>query len=210
MIKIIYLHKGAQCVWGNPQVHNRIVNGLSIAGNNLFIASSYFHDIYNPLYPDDTNSIKVIKMDTSFNTLWDVNIGWEAHFIDPAVQATRDGGCLVSAMVWDADTMKHGAYIVLFKLDANGNVTGIQRIEDMAIHTLKPYPNPGSDYFYLDIPPGNFILQVINQEGKLLAEQSLTMGRNKIDMNHYSSGIYYLRLFNKQNRIAGFGKWIKR
>ncbi|MCF8328557.1 MAG: T9SS type A sorting domain-containing protein, partial [Bacteroidales bacterium] len=161
-------------------------------------------------FPSYTNKIIVRKADTSLNILWEKRLGWDAYYWHSDIYAIDDGGCLVLASVYDADTMFYQNDIVLFKLDSNGNVTGTHRIEDAGGQSLRTYPNPGEDYFNLDMPIGKGTLQVFNQNGQLLFKQPLTKGRNKIDMKPYASGIYYLRLTNEQNRNVGAGKWIKR
>ena len=77
---------------GHPQHRNYFLDGLSLHDNSLFIASSYFSDPTNLYYPQDTNRIKLIKMDTSLNIQWEKELGWDAYFIEVTVHATNDGG----------------------------------------------------------------------------------------------------------------------
>lgn len=194
---------------GHPHLRNYFLDGLSLHNNSLFIASSPVFDITNLYFPQDTNRIKLIKMDTSLNIHWEKEIGWDAYFIRVAVHATKDGGCLVSASVYDKDTMNQRHDIVLFKLDANGNVTGTHRIENAAPSALNAYPNPGRDHFYVEGVNGS-ALNVYSQSGKKLFEQELHTGRSKVEMGKYPSGVYILRLVDKEGRPLASGKWIKR
>lgn len=193
---------------GHPHLRNYFLDGLSLHNNSLFIASSPVFDIFNLNFPQDTNRIKIIKMDTLLNIHWEKEIGWDAYFIRVAVHATKDGGCLVSGSVYDKDTMNQRHDIVLFKLDANGNVTGTHRIENAGGSFLNVYPNPGKDHFYVEGVHGS-ALQVYSQNGKKLFEQHLNTGRSKVEMGKYPSGVYLLRLVDKQGRPLASGKWIK-
>ena len=196
---------------GHPQHRNYFLDGLSLHNNSLFIASNSLPDLSNLYFPKDTNRIKLIKMDTSLNIQWEKELGWDAYFTMSTVHATNDGGCLVSASVYDKDTMNQRHDIVLFKLDADGNVTNTHRIEDAAGQSLSVYPNPGDDYFSFNLPIGKATLQVFNQNGKLLFDQPLTgKGSQKIDMKQYASGVYFLRLIDEKQQIVGTAKWIKR
>ena len=197
--------------FGESNYYDRPLNGLSKYDNNLFISGTYFPSLTIADFSNDTNGIRIIKMDTAFNVHWEREIDRNAWFLYSAVYATKDGGCLVAAPVYDADTMNFHHDIVLFKIDANGNITGTHRIEDAAGQSLSVYPNPGDDYFSFNLPIGKATLQVFNQNGKLLFDQPLTgKGSQKIDMKQYASGVYFLRLIDDKQRIVGTAKWIKR
>ncbi len=106
--------------------------------------------------------------------------------------------------------------LILICLQGQNNSSSFVKTYDSAVvnYPINLVEGHDNDMFLCgtqgqNVPAGKFYFQIISQHGKVLNEQPLTKERNKIDMTIYSSGIYFLRLTNKQNRIVGSGKWIK-
>jgi hypothetical protein len=199
----VYFHQE----YGDPNMID-ISDEVAISNDAIFIQGHVVNEPSNPLFPAGDNKIFIEKRDTSFNLLWNKEIGWDAYFFVRGVKGTDDGGCIILSSVYDKDTMSQQHDIVLFKLDANGNVTGTHRIENAAVSVLNAYPNPGKDHFYVEGVNGS-VLQVYSPNGKRLFEQQLNIGRNKVEMGKYPSGVYILRLFDERGRLLASGKWIK-
>jgi hypothetical protein len=70
----------------------------------------------------------------------------------------------------------------------------VSGIFDNAISNLKLYPNPTTDYIYIDGLTGKTILTVFDVTGRSI---STPIDRNKIDVSVLPSGLYYLQLQNK-------------
>lgn len=105
-------------------------------------------------------------------------------------------------------------YVCLSVANASGtdifcdsvSVTGITSIEETGKETsLSVYPNPGTDYLYIEIPAATFV-QVFDAWGKLLQTSSLEKislsGVAKISIEELPCGNYLL-LLHDGRKIAG-------
>ena len=62
------------------------------------------------------------------------------------------------------------------------------------------YPNPTERYLTIDFSKNqqNYIIEVRNNIGQLLIQKESYSAKEKIDLNLLSSGIYYLKVYNKE------------
>lgn len=98
--------------------------------------------------------------------------------------------------------------------DDTGGDNNYTIIKEMAAtHPLKCYPNPATDYIYIE--PGMetnslVILQVYDVNGKLLHQGKTTAGMQlKVDVQSLVPGIYFISLFSNTNEILGSTKFNK-
>jgi len=100
---------------------------------------------------------------------------------------------------------------IFYKTDTglNGIISqGVQQASEISVITKNKekmlidfsiYPNPTSDMLILDIPDNcaDPAYQIYDVHGSLLENKKAVAGKNKINMNAYSKGIYYLKVENK-------------
>ena len=68
-------------------------------------------------------------------------------------------------------------------------------VEDLPIMHLNIYPNPAVDVLYVDSDiQADFILFDIS--GRVLLQQKLSAGGNRIDISGFDSGVYIMKVFN--------------
>lgn len=60
-------------------------------------------------------------------------------------------------------------------------------------------PNPGSGWFYLDLPEGTYEAQVINQLGQLVLQQKINGTGSSFELSALPAGIYYLKVTERHN-----------
>jgi hypothetical protein len=180
---------------------------MDIADEYIFI-SSYPVDLFDMYFPIVDNKIFVQKMDTAFNVIWEKHIGWDAYFMQSAIKATPDGGCLVLGSVYDKDTMNQRHDVVVFKLDSNGNITGISNIGKMKTE-VSVFPNPGHDHFMLEATRAMQAIKIYDQQGRRVKNLSLNEGTNRIDMDDVPSGIYFIQVISGSGDAMAIKKWVK-
>ncbi|CAG0982549.1 MAG: DUF4465 domain-containing protein [Bacteroidetes bacterium] len=62
------------------------------------------------------------------------------------------------------------------------------------------FPNPVTDYLTIDLPQKTkFILQILNNEGKLIYEEKIEGKGATVYLNKLNSGLYFLKIFNGEN-----------
>ncbi len=61
------------------------------------------------------------------------------------------------------------------------------------------YPNPNDGSFYLDVNSGSGIT-VTDILGKIILEEKLIAGKNKIDLRNEPLGIYFVKVVNQNSQ----------
>ncbi|MFT4678031.1 MAG: hypothetical protein ACI84C_001472 [Flavobacteriales bacterium] len=85
------------------------------------------------------------------------------------------------------------------KNQAGGNDSGEE--EDMGTFIRKVHPNPADKYFEIDLrSTGDFIVQVIDIEGIIAAESSMTSNEMSIDCSAFAEGDYNVVIRNASDK----------
>ncbi len=78
---------------------------------------------------------------------------------------------------------------------------------------MKLYPNPTSKYLYLEIkddkPIQSMHLFLININGKVLLDKMINQSLSEIDLSIYPSGIYFIKISEKENKNTETYKILK-
>ena len=115
---------------------------------------------------------------------------------------------IASTTNFDPANANNGSNIVTyFYTDGNGcsnsdsiniNVFFCEGINDpsSAFYNVHVYPVPAGNYVNIDLPKSSaeISMQIFNLEGKLMTEQILSGGANRINMQSISAGVYSLQL----------------
>lgn len=190
---------------------------------------SYDNSFY-PYYPLSVSAINQVLAVTGLSltgklTNQDVNLSWTTlteldadHF---EVERSEDGrtfekigevGALGNSAItrnYSYNDKKVAAPIIYYRIKEMDKDGKISFSNTIIIHTtqtfkgLKIYPNPVSDYFNVEFDhlAGNYSIQLINAEGKMLLEKEAWVGDGiqKVFINNINcaSGFYILRIINK-------------
>ncbi len=69
-----------------------------------------------------------------------------------------------------------------------------------AVRAIAVYPNPVSQYFMITSPHTNIDkVEIFNTNGQLVKTQKLENLNNRIMVDEFESGVYYLRIYNEGN-----------
>ena len=67
------------------------------------------------------------------------------------------------------------------------------------LKTISVYPNPTNNILNLTIDT-NAKVEIYNLLGKVIAIKNINVGNSKIDLSNYPSGMYLLKVINKNNQ----------
>ncbi len=129
------------------------------------------------------------------------------------MKATTDGGVILvgSQGKYRNYSLPLGRGAWMKKFDANGNSVGIQETNKKSWE-ITVFPNPSQGDFKIEIN-GNaqkINLKLFDMQGrKVKAFNNLISGMNHINMYDLSQGIYIWKL-EKEGKIIGSGKWVKK
>ena len=82
--------------------------------------------------------------------------------------------------------------------------------EQEAILSIAVYPNPVSQYFMITSPHTSVdLVEIYSTNGQLIKTQKLDEVNNKIYVDNFETGVYYLRIYN-ENQLLKSDKIIKK
>jgi hypothetical protein len=156
-----------------------------------------------------TNHIRITKLDSDLNVIWEKFYGGDANYFCWTLKATEDGGCIALATRFDfmndPDPNHLGTYIL--KLGPDGILTGIDDIK-FEVKEVLVYPNPGRE---LNIATGfnNYSLTLFDINGKTVYNSSALSRDSKHDLSFLINGIYIYRITSNNGEVLDSGKWVK-
>lgn len=72
--------------------------------------------------------------------------------------------------------------------------------------SLKVYPNPFGDYITIESPVDDEIL-IQEPTGRIVIQQRISKGQNRIQTERLTDGIYFVRFFNQSQTFKIVKKW---
>lgn len=124
------------------------------------------------------------------------NTNGDTLFINPAMIDENEitVKCIVSKQ--NCDTVSEE---ILIQLDLKLNLQNLNNFGGINI-----YPNPTSDFIVLEIEKeysDKLELTILDVHGKRIEEKSFTAPKTRINMSNYSSGMYLIKISNKNGDI---------
>lgn len=156
------------------------------------------------------NFDKVIKMfylakyDLALNQIWYREFGGDRAYIFARCYLLEDGSTLAGGFITDPETENRLGYIL--RVDKDGLI-----VSETIIQVEQPIriQNPSAKGL-LEIQSqsqGPYDLRIIDPTGKLILTDQISLGFNDINMNKYSSGLYYLQFLQK-NQLVLTVPWV--
>ena len=79
-------------------------------------------------------------------------------------------------------------------------ITSIQSVEQIVFNV---YPNPASDYLYIDFESeGNYQVEIFNSSAQSILQTQIESKENQFDISSFSAGIYYLKIGDSTGRYT--------
>ena len=160
------------------------------------------HPQYGLLQPFPTG-IVVAKTDQDLHVVWKRRFLGLRNYQAMTINATCDGGCLVTGSVGDYQTQRFDIFAL--KINADGAV-GIGEIQEEFMAAA--YPNPGKDVLNISTALQNAHVEVYDTNGRLVHRQGITENATSIDAANWPAGVYVWRVM-ANGKEAVSGKWVK-
>lgn len=195
-------------VFGKPDTSDwEVYYGLDLLYPSATYAGSTspFYDTTGTIWQTHQNWYNLNKLDEAGNVLWEKYYGGNAFNILMGVIATRDSGCLMVGTSYDwqtANGLERDIWIV--KVGPDGLLVSANETMQLPEATYKIYPNPASNYFYLQ---GSFALpaalELYDMMGRQVFRQPVTSNRQQVDVSKLAGGLYVYRLVSKGREARG-------
>lgn len=161
-----------------------------------YILAGRKKDVNNDMYCIKTDNVGGLEWDNTFP----LGVISEAY----SVQQTSDGGYILLGYTIDS-TYGSNSDMYLVKINGMGSVSVYE--EGLSALELRAYPNPFTEYTTIELnDPDNreFALELRNSQGQLVRSISqVTEGRIRIERAGLASGLYFFRVVNEDQVVAG-------
>ncbi len=127
-----------------------------------------------------------------------------------AMQATDDGGCIVTGTVHDnANAPEYDFDLFIRKLMPDDLVNVAENTSDPYDSDYEIFPNPGKNKINIFSINKNIIVEILSPGGKaLLKKQFIENEVNRIDMQGFPTGVYLIRITDDKGH-SEISKWVK-
>ena len=182
----------------------KTLDSIFVAGYNLPPDSNLFSYVNNTIF------LKNVSINGNLN--WQKFYGNNNQFTLGDIEKTNDGGCLMVGEIWNWMDSYPLLWTDIFflKVDRYGNITGTSGVkENIKQSEILVYPNPAKDIinFEMGMYEG-YKLTIVNSMGQTVKQQDVTSGKNSIDINSFTKGIYFYSLVNNKGKVIS-GKFVK-
>lgn len=130
-----------------------------------------------------------------------------------AVFHTTDSGYIVINAKATSFFNPYDLIIQVLKFDKNGNLPGLEVASNIKIERHLVYPNPGKDYFIMELSrelldKGQCIVELYNINGGLQNQWTFEGNQVQIIADNIPEGLYFYRVIQNNKSIVT-GKWMK-
>ncbi len=194
---------------GDMRENPAIYSGVSRNENNIFVGGTSNFDHTNPFYSSINSWFHLIKINTEITPIWEYWYGGDAYYQLYTILATNDGGCLLVGNRYDDEIQDMERDIYIAKVNNEGLIVWTQEIPiEKQMTTV--YPNPGRNILNIDTDHSELVFELININGRVVIRQIPDNNHKTINTESLKPGIYFYRLFHKNDKTLETGKWIKR
>lgn len=153
------------------------------------------------------NFVRDIKADTA-GMLW---VGFFADYNFDGGISKFDGTNWVSYSVTDGLVNTQVTGIAIDKqnkpwISTGGGISKFNATIGIETYNSTPivdvYPNPAKNMISVNAYNQNYKMTIVDVQGRLMSEQMLLPENNQINLDRYTSGIYYIHLSNNKNSIT--------
>lgn len=199
-------HFGRLDTVDSPGIHNNLD---FTTGNSIFYGGYSNIDKTNPHYSSIPSWLLLNKLDTNFNIIWQKYYGGDACYVLWSLLATQDGGCVLAGTRYDDQIQFQERDVYIIKVNENGLITWTHNFPEIKNEILI-YPNPGNDKVNIKTRNSTLKIEFYNSNGQKIIGRVINNQKITLNTSNLISGVYFYRIFNKNNIIIETGKWIKR
>jgi len=148
--------------------------------------------------------------DSLLNCRWTRFYGSNACYTFNAMDATSDGGCIISGMYYDQDNPENLLDLIVIKVDSTGLFTSYPENQLVTSHEALIYPNPGFNVVSIQSGPqiSGAEFSMYDASGNQVLNTALVSTIVQKDVSHLATGTYLWQIKFK-GKIVDQGKWIK-
>jgi len=146
-----------------------------------------------PLQTNTVTNVRAYAADTTGALIWQTQINNGRNNLVHST-ACDDSNTFILVRSISVDRPTEPQKMLVYKLDANGNVFDLNTPDEVLKLGVHIYPNPAKGWVIFEMHAGSgnddFKLQLYNQQGQRVYNNSLAYGKVTLDLKHLAKGIY--------------------
>jgi len=149
-------------------------------------------------FTQNQKTIDLTNTSSNFKSLlWNFGDGNTSTINTPSHVYSKDGNYIVKLYATDKKSCVDSNSVKVSILS-----TGIDMIAKD--HSIKIYPNPTVDYFYVDLPSNSSTLRLFDVQGKevFIKENMKSQPSLRVDVSDFPAGVYYVVIQNEANNYT--------
>ncbi len=159
-------------------------------------------------FQQDPSWILINKMGADLGLIWQRYYGGNAYYHATNINATTDGGCIVSGFKFDYASGDYNYNLFVIKSTPDGVLTAIENPDGIHAREVILYPNPGTSELNIQTGHDNLYIKLYDARGKLRYEGKIKQFHHSINTVGWSAGIYMYQV-TKGKEVIEQGKWMK-
>ena len=196
--------------WGTPDTTYQpaVQNNIGFYNGRIYFAGTL--NTQTPPFPINYKTWIVLNvLDSSLTPIWQKIIGGDKYYFLYSIQVLEDGSCLLVGQANDFMNGEEGLSLFLAKIGPNGEFLSNHEMPNKPME-IKVYPNPGHDYFMLDVQLNgkDQLLELYNMAGVLCHSQALQNGNNRIGTQTLAQGMYVYKVVVDGKTVLS-ERWVK-
>jgi hypothetical protein len=147
------------------------------------------------LQTNTVTNVRAYAADTTGTLIWQVQINNGRNNLVHSTACDHSNTFILVRSI-SVDRPAEPQKMLVYKLDANGNVFDLNTPGEVLKVGIHVYPNPAKDWVIFerhasDGSNEDLELKLYNQQGQKVYRNSLAYGRLKLDLNQFAKGVYF-------------------
>jgi hypothetical protein len=148
-----------------------------------------------PLQTNTVTNVRAYAADTTGALTWQVQINNGRNNLVHSTACDHSNTFILVRSI-SVDRPAEPQKMLVYKLDANGNVFDLNTSGEVLKVGIHVYPNPAKDWVIFerhasDGSNEDLELQLYNRQGQKVYRNSLAYGNLKLDLNQFAKGVYF-------------------
>jgi WD40 repeat protein len=167
--------------YGRPTFAYRNPDSIFFTGTKRQIAS---------FFPQKPNWLIAGALDSTLQPYFINYYGGDAYYHANSMLLTSDGGYLILADRYDKNTQGLEYDVFFLKLNSQGLITNTSQGKVCPYEHFLISPNPFDNNFQVELFAEKAFLTLIDLSGRVVQQELLTRGANKINTSNLNAGVY--------------------
>ncbi|HBS85140.1 MAG: hypothetical protein A2W91_01510 [Bacteroidetes bacterium GWF2_38_335] len=170
-----------------------------IDGERFYFGGMHNYNVESTLYNEQYRWFLLYKMDVSGNVIWRKYYGGECNYNLISVQATSDGGCIMSGNYFNFPEKEYPDIdAIIIKVDSLGNMINSSNIP-MVMKNFIVYPNPAKEKIFIESDASIDKVEIFDVSGIKIKKDIVNSNNYQTNISNLKKGLYFIRIYSNDS-----------